>query len=222
MIRPGAIVDHQDKCGHNPIQLCVHPGVVTDDSDVVGNKENAINIADVVKVLVDNGIVVNAIDNDSFTPLHFAVRQRNTQVIETLLHLGSDPSLATKTGETAVHRATISTTSLNIIIDHIMKTNTAIDLNVADNFGSKPLHWAVSLIEHGSGKRLLLEDCLQIHDGNRSSPADLACLFRFASLYESLGICFHRGVFPINFEISPSRYDYLLTHLLHQNANMLT
>lgn len=66
----------------------------------------ALNNEDVIKLLVDAGANVNAVNrNNGYTPLHRAVASGPT-MIELLLKLGARPSVSDQQGETALDLAT--------------------------------------------------------------------------------------------------------------------
>ena len=59
----------------------------------------------VVKLLLDAGADINALDNMNSTPLHFAVRFCPADVVETLIKHGAEVNTCNKRGETPLHFA---------------------------------------------------------------------------------------------------------------------
>jgi ankyrin repeat protein len=62
-------------------------------------------IPEVVQHLIDIGVDVNARECDLWTPLHFAVRTKNTQVLEMLLSAGAEVDAETNEGITPLHES---------------------------------------------------------------------------------------------------------------------
>ena len=52
-----------------------------------------------LKVLLDKGAAVDALDSSGATPLHHAVRHRNMREVSALLKAGADPSIVDAQGE---------------------------------------------------------------------------------------------------------------------------
>ncbi|KAK3605476.1 hypothetical protein CHS0354_001462 [Potamilus streckersoni] len=187
----------QDKCGLNSLHFCVLPSVFTKYNEDEEEDTKKTSVSDVVETLVKHGVDINSCDYDGITPLHYAVRQKKLKVIETLILLGSDPSIRTKTGETAIHRSTINAEILEVVLQTMNGLGKTVDLNAKDIFGSTPLHWAVNFVMTGSVRILLKNNCEECIDGCGRTPADLACFLRLTCLYEDLGIIYQRGVYPM-------------------------
>jgi hypothetical protein len=60
---------------------------------------------EVCRLLLYHGVDINACATDDLTALHRAVSAKDTAVVKFLLKNGADTSLATQTGESALHRA---------------------------------------------------------------------------------------------------------------------
>eukprot|EP00300_Choanocystis_sp_HF-7_P022022 c21143_g1_i1.p1 GENE.c21143_g1_i1~~c21143_g1_i1.p1 ORF type:complete len:126 (+),score=28.44 c21143_g1_i1:361-738(+) len=65
----------------------------------------------IVTTLIENGAVVNTQNNAGLTPAMFAVRWRQTEVIQVLLRHGADPTLKNKLGQTMRDLATDAETA---------------------------------------------------------------------------------------------------------------
>ncbi|KAL3885822.1 hypothetical protein ACJMK2_025858 [Sinanodonta woodiana] len=186
-----------DKCGLNSLHFCVLPSVFTEYNEEEEDETKKTSVSDVVERLVKHGVDINSRDYDGFTPLHYAVRQKKLEIIKTLILLGSDANIRTKTGETAVHRSTINAEILEVVLQTIYGLGKTVDLNAYDMFGSTPLHWAVNFVMTGSVRILLENNCEQCVDGCGRTPTDLACFLRLTCLYEDLGILYQRNMYPM-------------------------
>ena len=98
---------------------------------------------EVAKVLIEHGADVNAKDNDnSFTPLHFAVmaNSRNLELAELLIRSGADLSAAAGPlgGQTPLH---MSVSAGNISLTSLFIAKGA-NVNVENETGATPLHEA--------------------------------------------------------------------------------
>jgi ankyrin repeat protein/L-ascorbate metabolism protein UlaG (beta-lactamase superfamily) len=92
-----------------------------------------------VKLLIENGAVINATDGDMLTPLHIAVRNGNSEMTEYLI--SKDALLNLKDnhwGQSELHTAAIH--GHKNIADLLVKKGA--DINVLDNEGKAPLDYA--------------------------------------------------------------------------------
>lgn len=81
--------------------LKANPKAHGQDVNFAGTVCFAANI-DILIALVNSGMPVNGLDNDGETPLMQAVRGGRTQVVRFLLSRGADPTIAAKSGKTAL------------------------------------------------------------------------------------------------------------------------
>ena len=58
-----------------------------------------------MKVLLQAGATVDAVNDDGFTALHLAAHQGKIQVVEALLNAGADKALKNQWGDTALDDA---------------------------------------------------------------------------------------------------------------------
>ena len=187
LINKGANVKAVDKAGLNPLHMCVLPTVlvpVMEEEDEFPEKPG---VCDVIQLLTSAGLEVNSTDNAGFTPLHFALREKDVAVIAKLLQLGTDATLKTRTGETALHRATIDYETFEAFMRFHKHDN--LNVNIQDNFGSTPLHWAIWYHEVLVVKKLVeFGASVSIKDNMENTPCDIARLIEDTIICEELGI----------------------------------
>jgi ankyrin repeat protein len=112
---------------------------------------------DVTKVFLKKGADVKAANKDGNTPLHWAVRYGQLDVVKYLVEeKGADVNAANKDGNTPLHWAVRY--GKWDIVKYLVEEKGA-DVNAANNDGNTPLHWAAEkgkldvvklLIEHGA------------------------------------------------------------------------
>lgn len=187
LINKGANVKVVDKAGLSPLHMCVLPTVLVPVMEEEDEYPEKAGVCDVIQLLASAGLEVDSTDNAGFTPLHFALREKDVAVITKLLQLGADATLKTRTGETALHRSTIDYETFEAFMRFDKHDN--LNVNVQDNFGSTPLHWAVWYHEVIVVKKLLeFGASLSIKDGMGNTPCDIARLIEDTIICEELGI----------------------------------
>ena len=187
LINKGVNVMSVDKAGLNPLHMCVLPTVLVPVMETEGEFPEKTEVCDVIQLLVSAGLEVNSTDNAGFTPLHFALREKDVAVITTLLQLGADATLKTRTGETALHRSTIDNETFEAFMRFDKHSN--LNVNIQDNFGSTALHWAIWYHEVLVVKKLLeFGASLSIKDNMGNTPCDIARLIEDTIICEELGI----------------------------------
>ena len=187
LIGKGANVRAVDKAGLNPLHMCVLPTLLVPVMEAEDEFPEKAAVCDVIQLLASSGLDVNSTDNAGFTPLHFALRERDVAVITKLLQLGADATLKTRTGETPVHRSTIDYETFKAFMNFERHSN--LDVQVQDNFGSTPLHWAIWYHEVLVVKNLLeFGASLSIKDSMGNTPCDIARLIEDTIICEELGI----------------------------------
>ena len=102
---------------------------------------------DMVKMLVEKGASVNALDNDKYSPLLAASSQKHFHVVQFLLDSGADPK-ATNSGQSGVIHYLIRSdengSGLTLQKDLIARCcKLGGDVNAKNKFGETPLHQAV-------------------------------------------------------------------------------
>ncbi len=111
------------------------------------NSTTSLNSVDLISYLVANGVGVNEVNSNSFSPLSLAIQHGSVHAIEELLRQGADPLIKDKLGYTALHRAVVSERMeiFKKIADsdvvHVMATS-------ADACGYFPIHHALKLGHH--------------------------------------------------------------------------
>jgi ankyrin repeat protein/preprotein translocase subunit SecA len=128
----------------------------------------------IVKLLLDNlgqGIDLNTLDQNGYTPLHIAAKQGYLELVEEFVNRGSDINIQDGTGATALHGA-IESGNLKLVEALI-----ALGANkqAKDARGSTPLHKAV-LNQHAAIVRYLvaIQADVAIKDQAGLTPIDLA------------------------------------------------
>ena len=103
------------------------------------------------QVLIENGIDINAVDNNGYTALTMAAMHNNHAVAEVLLKHGANPNCRDNQQLTPLHWASVgkSLQSTKVLLDHGAKAN------VQDACGDTPLHDAVVYSEIEIIKELL-------------------------------------------------------------------
>lgn len=88
-------------------KMLVEHGAVIDNrlSSIGLTLLHQVNHADMVKLIVQRGVPVDALSSDSVTPLIMALGRRNSRVAEALLDAGADPKVRTVKGKTTLDLA---------------------------------------------------------------------------------------------------------------------
>lgn len=90
------------------------------------------------RILESNHMEINAPDKDLYTPLHYAVKLGNLEIVSALVRLGVDMNEKDELGETPLHAAA-SLGSLEIV-DFLVKSSA--DYMAKDKLGRLPIHHA--------------------------------------------------------------------------------
>ncbi len=166
----------KDYLGNTPLHLIADLNERTCCADnisrlFVSNKPNFHSynrsiISEIIKLLIDNGGIVDIKDNGGETPLHLAARVNNQDVAKSLLELGANVNAKDKGGDTPLMYAAYGIGGKPII--QLLIENGA-DINTKDNRGNTPLHIAMT-------PYLLSKDVKKIEDTVRylvTSGADI-------------------------------------------------
>lgn len=88
-------------------KMLVEHGAVIDEglSNIGLTLLHQVNHADIVKLVVERGVPVDALSSDSVTPLIMALGRGNSRVAEALLDAGADPKVRTVKGKTTLDLA---------------------------------------------------------------------------------------------------------------------
>lgn len=104
--------------------------------------ESESNLIEIIKVLINTGADVDAVNLNGETPLYLAARLRLPKLVEFLLSVGADPTHVTCQGQTLVHAACYRGCATSL--SHLLNTSLMNDfITQADNEGREPFHYAV-------------------------------------------------------------------------------
>ncbi|MES9884545.1 MAG: ankyrin repeat domain-containing protein [Sedimenticola sp.] len=205
----GAILTVKDNANMTAIHVTVLPTMQVSYKEPEDDYPSKPGAVGVIKFLVEQGVAINETDSSGLTPLHLAVRERSTEVIQALLQLGADVNKPTKTGESALHRATIDTQTFDCLMNACR--NVEIDINMQDNFGSTAVHWAAWYFEKSVIKLLRMAGAdFNTKDMNGNTAADLAFKHKRTNVYEDLDIIYDREYYPLIQQKSDEILDGLL------------
>lgn len=154
------------------------------------------NYKEMVKLLLKSGSKVNCkcYVPPFYTPLHFAVENKNIEIVKTLLKYGADIHARTRDGKTPRHFA-ISKNKIQII-ELLLKHGARVD--VGDNRNITPLHIAVQQGYIEYVKRFL------------AYGADVNCV---------CNTTYNNGYVPLHFAVEYGHGD-IVTLLLNSHANI--
>jgi len=105
-------------------------------------EKNYVCAREVLSHLIEHPNVVNAVDEQGFTALHYAAIRNNTDIAFRLLNAGADVNVKSDIAKrTPLHMAVLGKS--DVIVKRLLKHGA--DMNAADAFGNTPLHFAKSL-----------------------------------------------------------------------------
>jgi ankyrin repeat protein len=92
-----------------------------------------------MKLLIEKGADVNALNNANESPIYNAAKGGDPEAIQLLLDAGADPNIPQKDGRRPIHEAARwgKDWAVTLYLEH------GADVNAQDNEGSTPLHEAV-------------------------------------------------------------------------------
>ena len=159
-LEAGADVNAVDKYGNTPLhEVCLG---------------SAVDLVDLVEVLVEAGADVTAANEAGFTPLHNAAIMRGKEVVEVLLGAGADVNAVDMFGITPLHKASMS--GKVKVVQALIEAGA--NVHAANKVDSSPLHEASK-----SGKvevvQALIEAGANVHAADKEGNAPL----HFASVH---------------------------------------
>ena len=136
-----------------------------------------------IKYIVSLGFDINNIDKNSWTPLHYAVRNnRELTVIKYLIESGADIKAVTKDGKNLLHFVAFNN-ELSVV-KYVL--NLGLDINTTDENGWTPLQYAVRYNKNTEIVKYFLESGADIevktHKGEsllRLAMANNPIVFRY-------------------------------------------
>ncbi|XP_046634899.1 serine/threonine-protein phosphatase 6 regulatory ankyrin repeat subunit B-like isoform X2 [Daphnia pulicaria] len=122
---------------------------------------------------------INGVDNDGWTPLHYAIMGTNLEInTRHLIGKGTDPDIADKKGYTPLHYAAFNAKEIEIETISLILKNQHVDINHINKGGETYLHYAIKA-SNAEMARCLLEKgadpTIRNTEGNNSFQ--LAALF---------------------------------------------
>ncbi|KAG5625329.1 hypothetical protein H5410_010547 [Solanum commersonii] len=161
------------------------------------------NFADIVQYIIEHGGNVHATDNSGQTALHWAAVRGSSAAADVLLQNGARVEAADVNGYRAIHVA--AQYGQTAFVNHIVAKYHA-DLNVPDNDGRSPLHWA-AYKGFGDTIRLLLfrdafqgrqdkDGCTPLHWAALRGNAEACTLLVHAGTKEELTVKDNAGLTP--------------------------
>ena len=112
-----------------------------------------------MRLLIDYGADMTALDMTHSTPLHLASLSKNSELVQILVEKDSDIDVKNETHSTPLHRASYRrcAESVQLLIDH------GADVNARDWCYKTPLHFALS--SSGVSKGVSAKTCLCLQLG---------------------------------------------------------
>jgi ankyrin repeat protein len=137
-----------DACGKGDLHK-VHE-ILEKDSDIINKLNQRIGLlytplhksarwahADILKLLLNHGASVNAVDKGGDTPLHKAARWGHDGILQLLLNHGAEVNAVNKEGYTPLHYAIFQVPDiLQLLLNH------GANVNTVNNYDDTPLHEA--------------------------------------------------------------------------------
>ena len=112
---------------------------------------------ELVKQLIGNGIDVNAEDDDTFVPLHYAVNSGQTEIVKMLLEHGADAKKTERTGITPFCYAVIRSAEDGGTMAKFMLEN-GVDINAESEKGFAEIHFLAGIFDDASCVKFLLDN----------------------------------------------------------------
>jgi ankyrin repeat protein len=103
----------------------------------------SVNTTDAIDFMLDTGeLDINGVDNNGWTPLHYAIRGTNCDInARHLIRKGADPTIANKEGDTPLHYAASHAKEIETI--NLILENEKVNINHRDKVGMTALHHAI-------------------------------------------------------------------------------
>jgi ankyrin repeat protein len=153
-----------DKNGVTPLHLAAKTYCETTDY----------NSTELIDIILETGQCnINAVDNDGWTPLHYAFEGSDSAIIVPhLIEKGADPTIANKEGNTSLHLAASHEKTIETI--SLILENEQVDINSRNKNGMTALHHAIR-ISNVSVRYLLKKGAdPNAADENGATPLHLA------------------------------------------------
>ena len=157
---------------------------------------------------------IDAKDSHGRTPLHWATMKGHNLVLETLLQNGSNiEAQINSTGSRPLHLAIDCTMSNARTLKTLL--NNGADIEAKNNFGARPIHFAVVNEDDKSAEILIQNGAqLDVREGLGLAPIHLASIYRKSSIFQmlvrsgaSLKIRTDEGLTPLEFDLKMNKND---------------
>ena len=112
---------------------------------------------ELVKELIDNGVNVNAEDNETFIPLHYAVQNEQTEIVKMLLQHGGDAKKAERMGMTPFCLAVMRAEEDGGTMARSMLEN-GVDINAECDKGFAEIHYLCGICDDAAVVKFMLEN----------------------------------------------------------------
>jgi cytohesin len=174
-----------------------------------------------VKKLINEGIGVNARNEDGETLLHLAARHTNIELAELLINSGAEVDIRDKSGATSLHESAWfgQKSFLQFLISK------GADINATDNNGYTPLDYAVDGPRGGETAPLLRKhggkpgDILRSEIIKAAENGDLARLKALVAKGTDVNVKNTRGYTPLHWAVSQNHKD-VVEFLIAEGADV--
>ena len=134
--------------GFNPLHICE-----TENWNLLHRYTffvNATLVPAMIKCLHSHGVLVNGLDRNGWTPLHFAARHNNCEVVKALIDAGADVNMRNKDGHPPLLLALKQQPFDKNVVRLFLENGTDLDMEIGD----RKLRECLAVLSHGENKWL--------------------------------------------------------------------
>ncbi|AXK60195.1 ankyrin repeat domain-containing protein [Candidatus Chromulinivorax destructor] len=132
------VMQHKDYDMRDMVHLWLYEWCNTQNKYKDFKLHTAIYHKEILNILIDAGVDLNAKDRLGKTPLHLLIYNGNTKLVSVLIAAGVDLNIKDRLGQTPLYDAIWS----DRIEKFCILLDAGVDLNIQDNVGYTPLHYA--------------------------------------------------------------------------------